>query len=92
MRLAAGWKFRSYIDPILGKHLLPCAEYADAVVARAAELGAAEQPHRLSLLKQLLSAGLRDAKADRCVYVCGWLRCSRHLLSIKCVASSMFSA
>ena len=70
MQLTAGVAFASYIDSVTGKQRRSCAEYVAAGLARAAELGATEELHRLSAVKELLSACLQESKTDRWVREC----------------------
>ena len=73
MQLAAGLAFPSYIDPVTGKQRRSCAEYVTAGLARAAELGATEELHRLSAVKELLSGCLKENKDERWVgELIGW--------------------
>ena len=73
MQLAAGLAFPSYIDPVTGKQRRSCAEYVTAGLARAAELGATEELHRLSAVKELLSGCLKEDKDERWVgELIGW--------------------
>ena len=64
-RMACGLLFASYIDEVTGKQRRSCAEYVAAAMTKAAELGATEERHRLSLLRQLLSGCLQESKFDR---------------------------